>query len=78
LETSAILWQSFDFPTDTLLLEQPLIKDKKLMTLRSQRKNRDVNWELDVSEAKNSKKKRMEKENLLGMHSVFGNLDCES
>jgi hypothetical protein len=48
------------------------------MTLRSQRKNRDVNWELDVSEAKNSIKKRMEKENLLGMHSVLGNLDCES
>jgi hypothetical protein len=58
LETSAILWQSFDFPTDNLLLEQPLIKDKKLMTLRSQRKNRDVNWELDVSEAKNSIKKK--------------------
>lgn len=53
-----MLWQSFDFPTNTLLLEQPLIKDKKLMTLRSQRKNRDVNWELDVNEAKNSIKKK--------------------
>jgi hypothetical protein len=76
-----LIWrlvQSFDFPTDTLFLEQPLIKDKKLMTLRSQRKNRDVNWELNVSEAKNSIKKMMEKKNLLGMHSVFGNLDYES
>ncbi|CAK7344501.1 unnamed protein product [Dovyalis caffra] len=36
LEASVILWKSFDFPTDTLLPEQPLIKDKKLVSSRSQ------------------------------------------
>lgn len=40
------------------------------MTLRSQRKNRDVNWELDVSEAKNSKKKKD------GEREFVGNAQC--
>ncbi|KAF2290785.1 hypothetical protein GH714_015455 [Hevea brasiliensis] len=31
-----ILWQSFDFPTNTLLLLQPLSKDKQLVSSRSQ------------------------------------------
>ncbi|KAF2297203.1 hypothetical protein GH714_019359 [Hevea brasiliensis] len=31
-----LLWQSFDFPTDTLLPLQPLSKDRKLVSSRSQ------------------------------------------
>ena len=38
MEASVILWQSFDFPTDTLLAEQPLMKDKKLVSSRSSSK----------------------------------------
>ncbi|KAG6752164.1 hypothetical protein POTOM_044385 [Populus tomentosa] len=32
---SVILWESLDFPTDTLLAEQPLVKDKKHVSSRS-------------------------------------------
>ncbi|XP_057429142.1 putative receptor protein kinase ZmPK1 [Lotus japonicus] len=34
-ETSSILWQSFDFPTDTLLPEQSLTRHMKLVSARS-------------------------------------------
>ncbi|KAJ6884513.1 hypothetical protein NC652_031498 [Populus alba x Populus x berolinensis] len=35
MEASVILWESLDFPTDTLLAEQPLVKDKKHVSSRS-------------------------------------------
>jgi hypothetical protein len=40
--------------------------------------NGDANWASDVSQAKNSVKEREEKENLLGVGNVIGNLDSES
>ncbi|KAJ6338506.1 hypothetical protein OIU76_008056 [Salix suchowensis] len=40
--------------------------------------NGDANWASDVSEAKNLIKEREEKENLLGVGNVIGNLDSES